>query len=116
MEEKEKLISEALNRDLELTEEEYRAKCEKADSSTKAHGIKGRAALTEGQRHKRIQSNFYGTALNVMLSLLAEVSVTNDLLRQSLRMQYLALPPGPKKQYDLMERTRAKREDDNGRK
>lgn len=79
-----KEVEEALMKDVELTEEEYRAKNEKADLSTKTHGVKGRAALTESTRHKRIQMNFYGTALNVLVSLLAEVSETNRLLRIGL--------------------------------
>lgn len=80
----EKEVEAALMKDVDLTEEEYRAKNEKSDLSTKTHGVKGRAALTEGTRHKRIQMNFYGTALNVLVSLLAEVSETNRLLRIGL--------------------------------
>lgn len=114
MDEKGKSIEEALHRDLELTEEEYRDKCEMADRATKAHGVKGRAALTEGQRHKRIQSNFYGIALNVLMSILAEISTTNDILRRNLNMQYLSLSPGAKKQYDMLEKA-LRREDDNGK-
>lgn len=77
----EQTIKEALEKDVDLSPEEYRAKNEAADASTKAHGAKGRAALTEGQRHKRIQMNFYGTVLNILVSMLAEVSETNRLLR-----------------------------------
>lgn len=77
----EQTIKEALEKDVDLSPEEYRAKNEASDANTKAHGIKGRAALTEGQRHKRIQMNFYGTVLNILVSLLAEVSETNRLLR-----------------------------------
>lgn len=77
-------IEGALLRDVEMSPEEYRAKNELADKSTKAHGVKGRAALTESVRHKRIQSNFYGTALNILVSILAEVSETNRLLRIAL--------------------------------
>lgn len=75
------MIKEALEKDVDLSPEEYRAKNEAADASTKAHGVKGRAALTEGQRHKRIQMNFYGTVLNVLVGILSEVSETNRLLR-----------------------------------
>ena len=75
------MIKEALEKDVDLSPEEYREKNEAADASTKAHGVKGRAALTEGQRHKRIQMNFYGTVLNILVSLLAEASETNRLLR-----------------------------------
>lgn len=74
-------VNKALMRDVELSEEEYREKNQKADASTKAHGVKGRTALTENTRHKRIQMNFYGTALNIMVGILAEVSETNRLLR-----------------------------------
>nr|DAW51386.1 MAG TPA: hypothetical protein [Caudoviricetes sp.] len=74
-------VKKALMQDVELSEGEYRAKNEKADASTKAHGVKGRAALTENTRHKRIQMNFYGTALNIMVGILAEVSEMNRLLR-----------------------------------
>lgn len=77
----EKEIKDALMRDVDLSPEEYREKNEKADASTKAHGVKGRAALTETIRHKRIQMNFYATMLNVAVSLLAEVTETNRLLR-----------------------------------
>lgn len=77
----EQTIKEALEKDVDLSPEEYRAKNEAADANTKAHGVKGRAALTEGQRHKRIQMNFYGTVLNILVSLLAEASETNRLLR-----------------------------------
>lgn len=74
-------VKKALMQDVELSEEEYRAKNEKADVSTRAHGVKGRAALTENTRHKRIQMNFYGTALNIMVGILSEVAETNRLLR-----------------------------------
>ena len=74
-------VKKALMRDVDLSEEEYRAKNEAADASTKAHGVRGRASLTEATRHKRIQMNFYGTALNIMVGILAEVSETNRLLR-----------------------------------
>ena len=77
-------VKKALLRDVDLTEEEYRAKNAAADASTKAHGVKGRAALTESTRHKRIQMNFYGTALNILVGILAETAETNRLLRAVL--------------------------------
>ena len=64
--------------------EEYKEKNEKADASTKAHGVEGRAPLSEALRHKRIQTNFYATMLNIGVSLLAEVTETNRLLRIAL--------------------------------
>ena len=85
MTELEKNIQAALIKDVDLSPEEYRAKNEAADVSTKAHGVKGRAALTEGQRHKRIQMNFYGTVLNILVGVLAEVSETNRILRAALK-------------------------------
>lgn len=75
-------INTALNRDVDLPAEEYRAKQAAADKATKTHGVEGRAPIGEATRHKRIQSNFYGTALNVMLSALAEISRTNELLAE----------------------------------
>ena len=77
----EKEIKEALLRDVDLSKEEYKEKNEKADASTKAHGVEGRAPLSEALRHKRIQTNFYATMLNIGVSLLAEVTETNRLLR-----------------------------------
>lgn len=77
---REELIEQALLKDVDLSPEEYREKNEKADKSTKTHGVKGRAALTEGIRHKRIQMNFYGTVLNVLMSLLCECTQTNKIL------------------------------------
>lgn len=102
METREKYIDNALNKDVELTEAEYRAKCEKADCITENHGVEGRAPLSEARRHKRIQTNFYGTALNVMLSVLAEVSQTNALLTELIGMHYASMPPAAKAQYDAL--------------
>ena len=80
----EKEIKEALLRDVDLSKEEYKEKNEKADASTKAHGVEGRAPLSEALRHKRIQTNFYATMLNIGVSLLAEVTETNRLLQIAL--------------------------------
>ena len=80
----EKEIKEALLRDVDLSKEEYKEKNEKSDASTKAHGVEGRAPLSEALRHKRIQTNFYATMLNIGVSLLAEVTETNRLLRIAL--------------------------------
>lgn len=76
-----KEVEEALMKDVDLSVEEYKEKNEKADLSTATHGVKGKAALTESVRHKRIQMNFYGTTLNILVSLLSEVAETNRLLR-----------------------------------
>ena len=69
MTELEKDIETALNANVDLNEEEYREVCEKADGCTKAHGVKGRAALSEARRHKRVQTNFYATALNILINI-----------------------------------------------
>ena len=83
-----KQIEEALNKDVNLTEEEYKEKILKADKCTEAHGIVNkRVAVTEAVRHKRIQSNFYGIALNFLSSILAEME--NQSI--SLKMQELML-------------------------
>lgn len=92
-------IDEALGRDVELSAEEYRAKCLAADKSTVAHGTEGKAPVSEAIRHKRIQSNFYGIALNVMLSTLAEVSRTNELLSELVTMMHVSMSPAAKEKY-----------------
>ena len=93
-------IDAALNRDTELGTEEYRAKCKAADRSPAAHDIAGKAPISEAVRHKRIQTNFYGTALNVMLSLLAEISRMNELLSDLMLMTHIELSPAQKNQYE----------------
>ena len=78
----EQFIDNALNQDVELTRKEYREKCEQADATAEAHDVEGEAPLTEVERHARIQTNFYGTVLNFLASILCEVSETNRLLMQ----------------------------------
>lgn len=73
-------IEKALNKDVDLSKKEYKKKMKEADRSTEKHGVEGKAVLSEKKRHKRMQMNFYGSALNVMVSILAEVSQTNQLL------------------------------------
>ena len=77
-------VNAALNANVDLPEEEYKKKCAEVDESTKQHGVKGRAALTEAQRHKRIQSNFYATATNILINmyqLLAEIAENTKGMR-----------------------------------
>lgn len=102
MENKNEYIEKALNKDVELTEKEYKEKCAESDKSTATHGVVGRAPLSEAIRHKRIQTNFYGTCLNVLLSALSEMSQTNTLLAQLIAMQYASMPKATKEQYDLL--------------
>ena len=99
---KNEYIKNALNKDVELTAEEYKTKCMQADKSTKMHGVEGRAPISEALRHKRIQTNFYGTCLNVLLSALAELSQTNALLAELIGMKYASLPPVAKSQYEAL--------------
>lgn len=102
METREEYMNQALNRDVELNKDEYRAKCENADKSTAIHGVEGRAPLSETMRHKRVQTNFYGTCLNVLLSALAELSQTNALLSELIAMNYANLPKTAKLQYEAL--------------
>lgn len=78
-------IKQALTRNVDLSKEEYAAKMQEADKSTKTHGVEGEAPLTEAERHARIQSNFYGTLLNYMAALLGEITETNALLDQIIK-------------------------------
>lgn len=80
-------IDNALTQDTEISREEYREKCEQADATAEAHGIDGEAPITEEERHARIQTNFYGTALNFLASILCEVSETNRLLSELLKKE-----------------------------
>ena len=104
MEKREEYIDTALNKDVDLSESEYRDKCVQADKSTKVHGVDGRAPISEAVRHKRIQTNFYGTCLNVFLSALAELSQTNALLVELIGMTHASMPPAAKAQYETLKK------------
>lgn len=97
-------IEKALNKDVDLSSEEYRKKCTAADLFTATHGVEGKAPISEAVRHKRIQSNFYGTALNVMLSLLAELSQTNELLREFIKFEFAKMTPEEAARYGATEK------------
>ncbi len=99
-------IDEALNRDVDLSASEYREKCELADKATAAHGVDGKAPVSESVRHKRMQSNFYGTTLNVMLSILAELSRTNELLSDIAMISHIGMTPAQKAQYEQLMRNK----------
>ena len=75
-------IKKALEDGVDLPEAEYMARAEAADRTTEAHGVAGDAPISEEQRHKRIQSNFYGTALNIMLSLYSAAEEILMILRE----------------------------------
>lgn len=78
------LIEKSLYKDVDLSESEYKEKNAQADKVSKNHGVGGRAPLSEGLRHKRIQTNFYGTTLNVLLNLLSAVQEQNEILKSIL--------------------------------
>lgn len=69
MDDMKKAIEDALNANTELSEEGYRAATAEADKRTEIHGVEGDAPVSEEQRHARIQSNFYGTALNILMAM-----------------------------------------------
>ena len=82
-----KEIEKALHANVDLPDEEYEKLTAQADQSTERHGVKGKAPVSEAKRHKRIQSNFYGTSVNIgmqMLSALANVETLLKLIAQKL--------------------------------
>ena len=88
MSELDREIKEALNKDVDLTEQQYKDKVIKADEVTAGHGATKKAPVSEALRHKRIQSNFYGVSLNFLASLLNEMSTQTNLLVQQNTMLY----------------------------
>ena len=84
----EKDIETALNADVDLSEKEYAEKCALMDESTKNNGVEGDAPIDEKTRHKRIQSNFYATMLNVMVNiyqLVADIAADLKELKENGR-------------------------------
>ena len=69
MSELEKDIIDALNANVDLSKEDYAKVTALADESTANNGIKGKAPKSEATRHKRVQTNFYATALNIMINM-----------------------------------------------
>ena len=104
METKENYIKTALEKDVDLSTEEYREKLLAADGATKAHGVEGKATVSEAVRAKRIQSNFYGTSLNVMLSVLAELNQTNALLSELLVMVHTGMTDEVRARYERIKK------------
>lgn len=85
MSELEEMIQNALKADVDLSEEEYKEKMEQADKSTEAHGMTGKAPLSEAKRHKRIEMNYYGLSINYMANILGELVNTNRILMELLK-------------------------------
>lgn len=69
MEDFEKEIETVLNANVDLSAEEYAELSKKMDESTKTHGVEGKAPVSESVRHKRVQTNFYSTATNILINI-----------------------------------------------
>lgn len=82
MSELEQDINAALNANVELSEEAYAAMCAKADENTATHGIEGEAPISEELRHKRVQTNFYATALNILINIYQLQAEVADTLKE----------------------------------
>lgn len=85
-----KEIEKTLTANADMTEEEYAKMTGDADAATEAHG-EGKTKLyagkpiSEATRHKRIQSNFYGTAVNILLNIFVElknISATLEKMKE----------------------------------
>lgn len=70
-------IKNALEDGVDLSDEEYRARAKAADAATECQGMTEKAPVSEAKRARRIQSNFYGTALNILCAL---YSVAEEIL------------------------------------
>lgn len=81
-----KEIIRALNKDINLSPAEYAEKCREADKTTANNGIKNTArgktpVVNEELRHKRVQTNFYGTVLNLLLNICISLEEVKDELK-----------------------------------
>lgn len=86
MNDMQRAIENALNANTDLSEEEYRAATEEADKRTAMHGTEGETPTNEAQRHARIQSNFYGTALNILMAIYSVLEgICSAITRQEER-------------------------------
>lgn len=86
MSELEQEINTALNANVELSKEEYAKMCAQADETTKANGVEGKASISEAVRHKRVQTNFYATALNILVNLYQLTAEIADSLKDLKEM------------------------------
>ena len=84
----EEVIKQALNANVDLSKEDYAKLSSDADQSTEKHGVKGKAPVSESLRHKRIQSNYYGTSVNIGMQTLAALGEIEELLRLIARKLY----------------------------
>lgn len=81
-------IKQALENNVDLSKEEYAEKNKMADQSTKMHGVEGKAPISEALRHKRIQTNYYGTSLNIGVQHLAALNNIENLLTAIVQKLY----------------------------
>lgn len=82
-----KEIIRTLNKDINLSPAEYAEKCRKADKTTENNGIKNTArgktpVVNEELRHKRVQTNFYGTALNLLLNIIISLGELTEEIKE----------------------------------
>lgn len=70
----------ALNKNVDISREEYADLCRQADASTEAHGVEGEAPLTEEERERRMRMNYYGTVLNIGMAIIASLDAIEDKL------------------------------------
>ena len=81
-------IHATLQRNVELSEEEYAKQFDKACKT--ADGNIGKAReyakkpVSEKTKHARIQSNFYGTSINYIMAIYEELARLNDLMAMAL--------------------------------
>ncbi len=73
-------IEKALNANVDIPREEFAKKAAEADKATEAHGIDGEAPLSEEERERRMRMNYYGTVINVGMSILAALDDIADKL------------------------------------
>lgn len=77
-------IQEALTKDAELSKEEY-AEARKAAAETAATQTGTEVEqLTEEEKHRRIEMNFYGTMINFMLNLTQLVASLPERIAEEL--------------------------------
>lgn len=88
MSELEKDINTALNANVDMSKEEYAKMCELADETTKVNGVEGKAPVSEAVRHKRVQTNFYATALNILVNLYQLTAEIADTLKELKEVEH----------------------------
>lgn len=82
MSEFEQEINAALNANVDLSKDEYAKKSAMADESTAMHGVEGKAPISEALRHKRVQTNFYATALNILINMYQVECEIADMIKE----------------------------------